>query len=501
VSIGSRSWFAQDEQALAGQLVAAKVHLFLRTSARLVFVGPKGPLDTSLTLLSITGEPLVWTDTTRASMDEGQVLVRDTAGKTVPAKASDVTDLYFRLMPEATDKLFVPADGALRRLNLQRGLGKERLALLPTAVGATDDEAEADELDTAQVGGAESQKRRSIDSTFTAAARRALLQPLGYLADAYADALETHHAKFPNAALAARIGIQLRERKLADEDIDLLLCLAHILGRGYSGATVTLTEPNFYQAVFVDEVQDFTEQQVYLMVEQARPEYRAITVVGDIAQKLHNGNAIDIRACFPDDAVPNVQLTENLRQLDAPGLAWFSACFRAELQDRLAGITPSSMLADRMREHADQLRGPELVFVDDDIELVQQVVEALGCLKASQTAAVITPDSITAAALYAQCKLQLSARMVDAELSEKIDLSRRHVRHFTSVANSKGLEFDVVIVPYLERYRLDDATDVNRLYVALTRPRRRLVLLSNAGRAESVFDQIWARYEGTLVVA
>ena len=140
-------------------LVAAKVQLFLRTPAQLVFLGAKGPLDASLVLLSTTADPLQWTDATRALMDKGQVLVRDTAGKTVTAKASDATDLYFRLLPEATDKLYVWRDGALRPLNLQRGLGKERLTLVPTAAGAADDEVDADEMDAAQDGGGGPQKR------------------------------------------------------------------------------------------------------------------------------------------------------------------------------------------------------------------------------------------------------------------------------------------------------------------------------------------------------
>jgi superfamily I DNA and/or RNA helicase len=56
----------------------------------------------------------------------------------------------------------------------------------------------------------------------------------------------------------------------------------------------------------------------------------------------------------------------------------------------------------------------------------------------------------------------------------------------------------VVIVPYLERYDLDDNGAVNRLYVALTRARRKLVLLEDVARPASVFDTVWWRYEDSL---
>lgn len=65
--------------------------------------------------------------------------------------------------------------------------------------------------------------------------------------------------------------------------------------------------------MFIDEVQDFTEQQVYLMAEQAKPDYKAVTAVGDIAQKLHHGSTIDIQKCFPGTSIDHVKLTENLR--------------------------------------------------------------------------------------------------------------------------------------------------------------------------------------------
>jgi DNA helicase IV len=151
-----------------------------------------------------------------------------------------------------------------------------------------------------------------------------------------------------------------------------------------------------------------------------------------------------------------------------------------------------------MREHADRLRGPDWILVDDDEELTEHVVETLRTMQRHQTAAVILNDPEAAAAFHDRCRNVLTAEMVDAELSERIDLSRRHVRHFTSVTHAKGLEFDVVIVPYLERYDLADPTHVNRLYVALTRSRRKLVLLSHASRPTSAFDRVWERYENTV---
>ena len=148
------------------------------------------------------------------------------------------------------------------------------------------------------------------------------MRPLTTLADAYAEVLGQVPEQFPDHNVAVAVHLQLKKRKLTDSDIDLLLCLAHIVGKGYTGQPSSLSEPAFHQAVFIDEVQDFTEQQVYLMSQQARPEYRAVTVVGDRAQKLHNGRSIDVVACFPGESVPVVQLTENMRQMAAPALAW-----------------------------------------------------------------------------------------------------------------------------------------------------------------------------------
>jgi hypothetical protein len=500
VSLGERTWVSSNEQDVARQLVKAHVHLHFKSGARLVFMEGDKLLDAKLTLFNKGGEQLTWGAETKTALEQGQLYLKDVAGHVLPAIASGVDHLYLRLLPEATERIYVLDGKALRPLSIHRGLGRERLDLVPSVIADQPQSQEDDGSDDGDVPDMTEVdlKRRSMDMQFNRVMRRLLLLPLTFLADAYADTLSESPEAFPDQRLANAIGEQLNARKLADADLDLLLCLAHVIGREYTTSPHALVALPPSQAVFIDEVQDFTEQQVYLMSQQADPTFKAVTVVGDVAQKLHNGSTIDVAACFPRESLPVVQLTDNLRQLEAPGLAWFSACFRGMLQEGVQDFSPSGALAERLEEFGNQLRGPELIDVADEAEMVNEILNALKSAKPFQTAAVLLPDAAMASACFAACKAKLAEHMIDAELSEKIDLSRRHVRHFTSVANAKGLEFDMVVVPQLERYQLDDGMHVNRLYVGLTRARRKLVLLSSADRPSSVFDNVWRCYEDSL---
>lgn len=487
--------FAEKERDMAEQLIRAQVPLFLRSGERLIFVGENGPLDDSLTLITSLGEPLSWNEQAIAQLRDGKLVVRDAVGHSFRAKCSDVDDLFFKLLPEAIDKPYQLTDGKLKPLVILRGLGRERLNLasyVGSDIESDEEQAEAVQ-DNLTIDVAPEQKFRSVDSLLNTLFRKVLLHPLTYVADAYLSALAESSQSFPDSVLAQQILTQLQSKKLADEDIDLLLCLAHLIGRGFDQKIATLTEPKFYQSVFIDEVQDFTEQQIYLMAEQARPEYRAVTVVGDIAQKLHHDSKIDIRACFPSQTLPHVRLTENIRQMDTPGLAWFSACFRAELQDEMLGIEPKGDLLARLKANAGSIRGPEIVYCNDN-ELDEAIINALRQVRPGHTAAVIFPNSENAAHTHQRLRPKLAEYLVDTELSEKVDLSRRHLRHFTSVLNAKGLEFDTVILPYIDAYDLDLPSHVNRLYVGLTRARKKLLLLSS-GNMSPKFDKVLSRYE------
>jgi hypothetical protein len=500
---GEQALYGANEHVLAALLVRRKVPLYLRNTARntvrLVMLDDQGPADPSLTFHTPEGDLLTWSEEVRTTLAAGNVVVKDASGQAFLAVASNAQDLSLKLLPEAIERLFVLRGGKLWPA-VHRGLGRVKFELLKPQIKEANEDDEVGAGDEAvdpavPVG---DPKFTTIDAVLRRQLQKALLQPLAYLADIYMDSLGSMADDFPEPVLAWEIHAQMQDKKLADEDIDLLLCLAHLAGRAFDGNPAQLKAPRYYQSVFIDEVQDFTEQQVFLMAEQAKPDYKAVTVVGDIAQKLHHGSHIDIRACFPGNEIAHVSLTENLRQLDAPRLAWFSACFRSEFQDGLADAAPSGVLLQRLTDKVQNLKGPELTYYADVAEMDALIVELLRKMPVGQTAAVILPNGNLAAESHVRLRPALASAFVETELSDKVDLSRRHMRHFISVVNAKGLEFDVVVLPFLEVYDLEDLSHINRLYVGLTRARKRLVLLADRAMKSARFDALWVRYENAF---
>lgn len=481
--------FANDENALARKLIELKARLYLRSGRRLVFVDDNGPIDSTLVLLEANGDPVTWSADTGKLMVEGKVIVREVSGVHVLAIPSDVNHLFMRLLPEATDRIYEQDNGQLRRLPREQGWGRVKLAILPAD---RDDDLEQEDDEGETIGQGQTRKR-TPDAEFARIVRRRLFQPLTNLADHYFSTLEGFPSEFPDAMLARQLQMQLAEFKLADEDIDLLLCLSHLIGRGLKqGGPNHLREFDAYQAVFVDEVQDFTEQQVFLMVEQANPKYQAVTIVGDIAQKLHHGSSIDLPACFPGRAVPHIRLTENMRQANMPGLALFSASFRSELQN---DDIVSTQLVASAREQGASLVSPQFLLCESDDAMDKIIINALLKVTRNQTVAVLFPDAETAARVYTRLEQRLRENLIETELSASVNLARRHIRHFAAVANAKGLEFDVVLLVGIEGYDLDSASSVNRLYVGITRARQSLVLLSGLPALAPKLSRVRTVYE------
>ncbi|TXH64178.1 MAG: hypothetical protein E6Q81_04560, partial [Thermomonas sp.] len=240
---------------------------------------------------------------------------------------------------------------------------------------------------------------------------------------------------------------------------------------------------------------DFTEQQVFLMAEQARPEYWAVTVVGDLAQKLHNGTTIDVKACFPRGKLDYVKLSQNLRQAEAPGLALFSACFRAAAHE---DGEIDSRVVDAAVTAGPAIVRPVQGVCPSDADLDRRILDELAKLGANQTAVVVFPTHGKAGETFNRLQAGLTERMINAEISSHVDLSKRFVRHFATIENTKGLEFDVVLLPMLEDYDLSTDLDRNRLYVGVSRAKQRLVLLSRHKELDPVLDKVVSNYRALL---
>ena len=463
VEVGTQSFFAADARALAEQMIFKKAALYRRSGQRMVFADARGIVDKTLRFCRAPKGPEVSLDVNSiALLKAGQLFVRDARGEDFPCVVVGLNQLYLALSPESTEKIFQRIDNQLQPLSIQKGLGRLKL---PVHGGGN----------------------LTPDSVFTQRILTRLMAPFQALPDLYLEALFGYMECFPSRDLVKTTSNRLANLKLKEEDKDLLLCVAHVLCRGYSQkAFKSLLAPQGYQAVFVDEVQDFTEQQVYLMVQQANKKYRAVTVVGDLAQKLHHGNSIDVEACFPGQSVPRVKLSDNLRQTNVPGLSLFSAIFRSVFN---GDALPAHKIVLRAKADGDAVVRPKIVKCVDNSEVDAAILSALKKTNDHHTVAVLFPNSKIAERTYKRMMSALREEMIDAEISETVNLSRRHVRHFADVANAKGLEFDDVLLVHTESFDFDAISDINRFYVGITRARRSLTLVH---RKSSVHGKLLA---------
>ncbi|WP_020561561.1 UvrD-helicase domain-containing protein [Methylosarcina fibrata] len=269
---------------------------------------------------------------------------------------------------------------------------------------------------------------------------------------------------------------RINEQKLADSDLNLLLAVAHLMSKGnqYSDEDQSrlasyLSEPIFYSTVFIDEVQDFTEIQVFLMSEQADPQRRAVTVVGDFKQQLYPSTVIDLGRCFPkasSNEKESAKLEENKRQ--TKNLANFSAQFREKI-----GEITGKVIAEPI------FQGEELTkTVCDEESITQKVLDLIIETPVNKSIAVICPTNDQAKHLEHHLRDDIQQNFRESQYSEDHrDLNKSLYVHFTVARPTKGLEFDVVIAPYFNSYDLIDHLQANSAYVTVSRPREQLHLI------------------------
>ena len=197
--------------------------------------------------------------------------------------------------------------------------------------------------------------------------------------------------------------------------------------------------------------------------------YHQLTLSGDRRQQLQVMGTDELRNLFP--FVPrslrnqSIFLDHNFRQ-------------RKELRILSAGIRSILQEDDsRAPNQEDQLFTPANVYTfKAHAGLAQFITQRLLTVDPYATVAVIMPSETEARRWYDLLREDLGAYHRPALLSHRDDLTRRNDIHFTEVREAKGLEFDVVIVPDIASFNLEDTIGRNQLYVAVSRPRHALLL-------------------------
>jgi hypothetical protein len=345
----------------------------------------------------------------------------------------------------------------------------------------------AQELETqsAWTGPAQRELRQNVRNALRERIVRALRLTDAYAAvlrtPALARELEMNGVTASDAAAVIAVATApLRDKRLTDVAIDVILALAHAISIGYAGRQDRdpishLAQPSFYSQVFIDEYQDFTEVQIHLMGLQADPRRRAVTMVGDSRQQLRLVRELDVAACFPrasTEELAPAMLLENKRQ-NGP-LARLSQRFRETVLMDAPGASPVFASVGML---------PRLVRIATE-DLHDAIEAEIVRLPRDYSVAVICTSSDVAKQLERDLRDRLTSRFRETRFSTHTDLVRRFFVHFTTALDAKGLEFDAAIVPWVGRLDLADPIVANALYVAISRPRQRLSIVV----PEDVYD-------------
>jgi hypothetical protein len=260
---------------------------------------------------------------------------------------------------------------------------------------------------------------------------------------------------------------------LTDTDIVSLVILAGMIADGFDhfdqrGDLRYLYQMRRHSAVFIDEVQDFTEIEIVLMGMTATSAYHQITLSGDRSQRLQSAGAEIYDDLFP--WVPRSQqntsifLDYNFRQREE--LAALSSGFRFFIQNNRSVAFQTEDESSRAAIYKYGARERMADFILQQLRSVPQ----------HASIAVITPTVDDAQTWFDFLEEDLAAYHRPALMSRRDDLTRRLNIHFTEVRETKGLEFDVVIVPDIGSFALNTVVGRNQTYVAISRPKHSLIL-------------------------
>jgi DNA helicase IV len=108
--------------------------------------------------------------------------------------------------------------------------------------------------------------------------------------------------------------------------------------------------------------------------------------------------------------------------------------------------------------------------------MAKLIVARVRALPHRATVAIIFPTVGEAQQWFDLLDDDLGAYHRPALMSRRDDLTKRVNVHFTEVLETKGLEFDAVIVPDIGAFELDGLIGRNQVYVAISRAKQSLMI-------------------------
>ena len=244
-------------------------------------------------------------------------------------------------------------------------------------------------------------------------------------------------------------------------------------GRDLAPMEMPADEIRAFGHIVVDEVQDLSAMQLRML--QRRSLTGSMTVVGDIAQSTSPGSlgdwdAITAQLC-PNRAVTTVELTVSYRT-PAEVLEMAAVVLAIGAPD-LVVPTPVRRSGHRPR----YVRTDVTQRLTAVVALAQEELEAVG----EGRVAVLVPQHLMAATIAAFTAAEVE--IVDPRHGGARGLGAALV--ILPVEDANGLEFDAVIIlepAIVARRESGDGAETHQgmrtLYVAMTRPTRRLTLLA-----------------------
>lgn len=330
--------------------------------------------------------------------------------------------------------------------------------------------------------------RRSVKNKFRNAIRGEIERSIRP-ADLYLDAVDTlcRERVGKVAKMADSKKKQLLSHRLTKSDIDVLLAFMARITRGMGDASNgislmgTFVQPVRYRSsVFIDEVQDFTEVQGWVLTLLSDPKYNSVTIVGDPAQRL-KGVPGDLENSMPAqiwNSGKTVTLEENIRQKHNCTLLAISSSFRSQFYSDVERV------GNRVVREGSLSTGNFDCF-KDQARAVYKQVSKLGDL---ESVVVVAPNKEWAQEVTDLIKPHLEERLhKNCEYSETIDLSKKYMVHVTTPQHIKGLEFDHVVIVGCHRYDFSVAEDVNAVYVLISRALQALTLIGSFQKMDSKF--------------